>query len=84
LLPGAIVGILLSTLFFSVFRDNDRALRMGVGILSLLFLAYQAGRSLLMGALEPRRPSRPKGIAQGVASRFTTMLAHPGGPTASI
>jgi hypothetical protein len=28
LLPSAIAGILLGALFFSLFRDNDRALRM--------------------------------------------------------
>ncbi len=39
LLPSAIIGILLGAIFFGVFHDYDRTLRIGVGLLALAFLA---------------------------------------------
>ena len=84
LLPSALVGILLGALFFGVFSDNENVLRMGIGLLALLFLAYQVGRSLLMGKLENRRPPKPVGILLGTLAGFTSTLAHAGGPLASI
>jgi uncharacterized membrane protein YfcA len=84
LLPSAIAGILLGDLFFSVFRDNDSVLRMGIGLLALAFLAYQAGRTLLVGALENRRPPKPVGIAMGALAGFASTLAHAGGPPVAV
>jgi uncharacterized membrane protein YfcA len=84
LLPSAIAGILIGALFFSLFRDNDRVLRMGIGLLALAFLAYQAGHRLLMGALENRRPPKLAGILLGALAGFASTLAHAGGPPAAI
>ncbi len=84
LLPSAIAGIFLGALFFGLFRDNDRVLRMGIGLLALAFLAYQAGRTLLMGALENRRPPKLVGIAMGTLAGFASTLAHAGGPPVAV
>lgn len=84
LLPSALVGILLGALFFGVFRNNEQVLRIGIGLLSLAFLAYQAGRKLLMGALEHRRPPAPVGLGLGALAGFASTLAHAGGPPVSV
>jgi uncharacterized membrane protein YfcA len=84
LLPSALIGILLGALFFGVFRDNEQALRIGIGILSLSFLAYQAGRKVLMGVIENRRPPLLVGISLGALAGFASTLAHAGGPPISV
>jgi uncharacterized membrane protein YfcA len=80
LLPGAMVGILLGALFFGYFSANEGILKVGIGVISLLFIAYQAGQNWLMGALEEKRPSPVTGIGFGFASGFASTLAHVGGP----
>ncbi len=84
LLPSAIVGIFFGALFFGLFSNNEQVLKMGIGLLSLAFLAYQAGRSLLKGHLQNRRPSKALGISMGALAGFASTLAHAGGPPASI
>ncbi len=84
LLPSALVGILIGTLLFGLFRDRDELLKVGIGLLSLAFLAYQAGQNLLKGALEKHRPSKPVGIFLGGLAGFTSTLAHAGGPPVAI
>ena len=84
LLPSAIAGIIIGALLFSVFSHNEQVLRMGTGLLSMAFLAYQARRSLLMGALEDRRPPKPVGITLGALAGFASTLAHAGGPPVSV
>lgn len=39
---------------------------------------------MMMGALEKRRTSKPVGYSLGIAAGFTSLIAHAGGPTASI
>jgi uncharacterized membrane protein YfcA len=51
MLPGALVGILLGAIFFGYFSDNERTLKFILGVVSLIFVAYQLARSLIMGAL---------------------------------
>ena len=84
LLPSAVVGILLGALFFGVFSDNERVLRVGIGILALAFVAYQAARSLIKGALANRRPPKVVGVAMGSLAGFASTLAHAGGPPVSV
>lgn len=84
MLPGAIVGIALGAFFFGYFSSNERILRMGLGVISLLFVAYQVGRALIMGKLEKSRPPTAAGVALGAVAGFTSTLAHAGGPPATI
>ena len=84
LLPSAVVGIVLGAFFFGVFRDNEQALRVSIGLLSLAFLAYQAGRTLLTGALVNRRPPEVAGIGLGALAGFASTLAHAGGPPVAV
>jgi len=84
LLPSAIVGIILGALLFNGLRDNDVLLRRALGLFAVLFVIYQVGRSVLLGALEGHRPGRPVGVFLGVLSGFGSTLAHAGGPPATM
>jgi uncharacterized membrane protein YfcA len=84
MIPGALVGILLGALFFGYFSDNERTLKLILGIVSLLFVAYQLARSLILGALLRSKPPRWAGVLLGGAAGFTSTLAHAGGPPATI
>ncbi len=84
LLPSAILGVFLGALFFNGMRDNEDVLRRALGLLAVLFVIYQVGRTALLGALEGRRPGRPVGIFLGVLSGFGSTLAHAGGPPATM
>jgi uncharacterized membrane protein YfcA len=84
LLPSAVVGIALGALFFNAMRENEEMLRRALGLLALLFVIYQVGRTAITGALEGRRPGRPVGIFLGVLSGFGSTLAHAGGPPVTM
>ena len=82
--PGAVVGVLLGALFFGYFDDNERILKVGLGMLSLGFVGYQLTRSLLFGSLAKTKPRGYAGVGLGAAAGFTSTLAHAGGPPATI
>jgi uncharacterized membrane protein YfcA len=84
MVPGALVGIALGAFFFGYFSDNERTLKLVLGIVSLLFVAYQATRIFLLGALLKSKPSAVAGVLLGGAAGFTSTLAHAGGPPATI
>jgi uncharacterized membrane protein YfcA len=84
MLPGAIVGIVLGAIFFGYFSDNERTLKIILGIVSLIFVAYQIARSLILGALMKSKPPAWAGVLLGGAAGFTSTLAHAGGPPATI
>lgn len=84
MIPSAVVGIVLGALFFGVFASKERVLEIGIGVLGLLFLAFQLLRTQILGAIEGKRPPAAAGIGLSVAAGFTSTLAHAGGPPAAI
>lgn len=84
MLPGALVGIALGAAFFGFFSDNERILKVGLGVISLVFVAYQAFRTLILGRLAEAHPPDSAGVALGAAAGFTSTLAHAGGPPATM
>ncbi len=84
LLIGSVAGIAIGAFFFGYFSGNERVLQVGLGVLALLFVVFQASRGLILGMLEGRRPHGIEGIILGVASGFTSTLAHSGGPPVTI
>ncbi|MCB8942733.1 MAG: sulfite exporter TauE/SafE family protein [Ardenticatenaceae bacterium] len=84
LLPGALVGILLGSLFFGYFSHNEHVLKIGIGVISLLFVAYQVGRHWLTEALEGKRPLPSTGLGFGFVAGFTSTLAHVGAPPVTM
>lgn len=84
MLPGAVVGIALGAFFFGYFEHNERTLKLILGIVSLIFVAYQLVRKLILGALLQSKPPQWAGVVLGGAAGFTSTLAHAGGPPATI
>jgi uncharacterized membrane protein YfcA len=84
LLPGALAGIVLGALFFSQFSDQERVLKLGIGVIALGFVAYQLIRGWVLQVVDGKRPSPPTGFILGTTSGFTSMLAHVGGPPMMI
>lgn len=80
LLPAAVVGIALGGLFFGYFSHNERILKMGIGVIAILFVLFQLGRSTIVEALERHRPPAAAGALLGALGGFTSTLAHAGGP----
>lgn len=84
LIPGAILGIFTAGLVFNYFSDNERILKIGLGILVLLFIGFQLARALIFGALGKRRFPDSIGFLLGAGSGFTSTLVHAGSPFANM
>lgn len=84
LLPSALVGILLGSLLFTALSENERALKISIGLLVLAFLIFQLLKGTLLTSLENTRPGRKLGLLLGTTAGFTSTLAHVGGPPLAI
>lgn len=84
MIPGALVGVALGGAFFGYFSDNERMLKVGLGVISLAFVAYQVFRTVILGRLAEVKPPDGVGAALGGAAGFTSTLAHAGGPPATM
>ncbi len=84
LLPSALVGIVLGALTFDLLAPHGRALEVGIGLLALGFVLWQAVRARVLRALEQRPPSRLWGAVLGSVAGFTSTLAHVGGPPVAV
>lgn len=85
MLIGGMAGIVLGSLTFQIFSENERWLKMLIGILALLYIAYSSfNLSEKMGDFSDKRLLRPFGIFFGAMAGFISTLAHAGGPPATI
>ena len=81
ILPGLVTGIGIGYLVFV--KVDPRLVTLIIGIVTLLFTAHW----FLRGRIAPpgARPVSPGlGLAAGVASGFTTFVAHAGGPPVAM
>jgi hypothetical protein len=78
LLPAGLIGTGVGTLLFGVL--SARTVAAVVGGLTLLFLAQ---RLLFPPRADAPPPPRPLGFALGIASGFTSFVAHAGSPPIS-
>jgi uncharacterized protein len=81
LLFGAIIGVTLATLVLTNFPLA--ALRKGLGLLVLIFVAYRLLERRVLKVLT-YQPRRWHGVLAGSLAGFTSTLAHAGGPPISI
>lgn len=81
LLPGAIAGIGLAWSLAAVV--SDAWVKLIVGLIAFVFVMNQ-WFGLAKKAAEATRPSVLSGIFWGIASGFTSTLAHAGSPPANI
>jgi uncharacterized membrane protein YfcA len=84
LIPGAILGTFAAGLIFNYFSRNEQVLKVGLGVLVLLFIAFQQARALIFGALGKKRFPDAVGFLLGTGSGFTSTLVHAGSPFANI
>ena len=84
LLPGSLIGILAGGLFFSFLLGKDHVFRAGLGIIALIFVAFQVTKGLLMGKVAKRHPGAFEGLVMGALSGFISTIAHAGGPPVAI
>jgi uncharacterized membrane protein YfcA len=78
LLPAGLIGTVVGTVLFGVL--STRTVAALVGGLTLLFLAQ---RLLFPPRADAPPPPRPLGFALGIASGFTSFVAHAGSPPIS-
>lgn len=81
LIPGAIVGVTIGTLFIT--NAPTETLRTALGVIILLFAIYKIFERRILGSLQ--YVSRNwHGLLAGTVTGFSSALAHTGGPPVSI
>jgi uncharacterized membrane protein YfcA len=79
LLPAAVVGIVLGSLFFRYLTDAH--IRILVGVLAILFVANYF---LKRQNVKPHKADVPRGLLWGTVAGFTSFGVHAGGPPVNI
>ena len=77
LTPSAVIGVTLGWLLAA--RVSDDAVRLAIGVISILFVAYMLIRDRL-GRAPVEKPGVPSGILWGSLSGFTSFVSHAGAP----
>ncbi|MBN1218653.1 MAG: sulfite exporter TauE/SafE family protein [Anaerolineae bacterium] len=81
LLPGAIVGVLIGTLFIASVSPD--VLRQGIGVITLLFVLYKVFEKFIFGSTKYQSHNW-YGLAAGAVAGFSSALTHTGGPPITI
>jgi uncharacterized membrane protein YfcA len=81
LLPGSIAGVIIGTLFIT--NVPTQVLRVGLGIIILLFAAYKLFEGKIVGSIRYKSKNW-HGLLAGTIAGFSSTLAHTGGPPISI
>jgi uncharacterized protein len=82
LLPGGVIGIGLGALVFTYLSHHVRLLRVGVGVMALLFVLFQISRARWAGVWQSQRPATILGAVLGGLAGFGSTVIHAGGPFA--
>lgn len=82
LILGGMPGVLIGAAIYS-YTDAD-VLRVLIGSISLLFVAFQLARIAGILSIENREFTWQSGIIAGVVSGFTSFVSHAGGPPAAM
>jgi uncharacterized membrane protein YfcA len=81
LIPGAVVGVTIGTYFITTV--SARELKIGLAIISLLFVAYKLLEKRIFGSLKYQERNWHGWLA-GTTAGFTSAMAHSGVPPISI
>ncbi|WP_298296171.1 sulfite exporter TauE/SafE family protein [uncultured Litoreibacter sp.] len=82
LMIGAVPGIVLGTLLYRV--ANADVLRVLIGTISVLFVAFQVARSRGWLYVSPKPLSKRTGLFAGAVTGFTSFVSHAGGPPSAM
>ena len=77
LIPSSIIGVGVGWLFAA--RVSDDAVRLAIGVISIVFVLYMLIRDRL-GRAPIEKPGVPSGILWGSLSGFTSFVSHAGSP----
>jgi len=86
LLPGTLAGVAVGSVLFvsddaAMISVSDRALKLCIGAIGLLFVAYRAaGKWILKRFQADASPGKLKATVFGFGAGITSTLAHAGGP----
>jgi uncharacterized membrane protein YfcA len=81
LIPGAVVGVTIGTYF--VINVSTQVLKMGLAIISILFVVYKVFEKRILGSLI-YQDRNWHGWLAGTTAGFTSAMAHSGVPPISI
>lgn len=82
LLPGVVVGVIVGVQLVGQF--SNRQLNVVIGILAVLFVAFQAAKEKILRAEGAFQPNHALGLPCGVAMGVTSTFAHGAGPVAAM
>jgi len=77
LIPSSVIGVGLGWLLAA--RVSEDAVRLAVGLISILFVVYMVLRDRL-GAAATTKPGVPPGVLWGAVAGFTSFISHSGAP----
>jgi uncharacterized membrane protein YfcA len=84
LLPATLLGIAVASYLFvsdsAVIAVSDRALKILIGVLGIVFVLYFAAKKWILRHIHASEPSWSKGTVFGFAAGVTSTLAHAAGP----
>ncbi len=85
LIPATLLGVALASFLFvsdetALIAVSDRALKILIGVLGLLFVVYFAAKKWIFRHIHALQPNWTKGSVFGFAAGMTSTLAHAAGP----
>jgi uncharacterized membrane protein YfcA len=80
LLPGGILGIVIGAFLMGRVTNHKAPLQLAIGLLSVIFVLYQLGRTWILKRMEAVHPGWGLGTTFGGLAGFASMVAHAGGP----
>ena len=84
LMPTTILGVAVASFLFvsdeALVAVSDRALKIMIGGLGILFVVYFAAKKWILRHLHASEPNWAKGSVFGFAAGITSTLAHAAGP----
>ena len=84
LIPSALLGVAIASFLFvsdeAMVAVSDRALKMLIGLLGILFVGYFAAKKWVLRHIRAAEPNWTKGSAFGFTAGMTSTLAHAAGP----
>ncbi|MCF7817404.1 MAG: sulfite exporter TauE/SafE family protein [Kiritimatiellales bacterium] len=85
LMPATVAGVALASFLFvsdesALIAVSDRALKIMIGALGILFVVYFAAKKWILRHIHASEPTWTKGSVFGFAAGITSTLAHAAGP----
>ena len=82
LLPGVVVGVIIGVRLID--RFSARELNIAIGLLAVLFVAFQLMKTWIFKATPAFKPNHLVGIPCGIGAGVTSTFAHGAGPVVSV